>query len=131
MTAFIGERRHRVSVIISWPVDVNGELQCVCDFGVIEHTGPRPEYGEIGQLCLAEVEWVHRLLRNEVITGWPKHWSAHQRDGRIFITLKHLGDNREVLGTWVWECHEASWDPETTPHRGERHQPIYVGRWPD
>lgn len=94
-----------------------------CDWGVIEHSEPRPDRGEVGHLMIATSDYVSQLLREGPDDCHCHHGganSATELDGRLFAHIDYEGQR------WTWELFNAHWwdNAPQTPA-------LLVGRWPD
>ena len=83
------------------------------DLGVIEHSCPRPDRGEIGRLMLIAKEWVDNENRTPL-----DPWSAllTNEDGRTLYRIEYGGQS------WEWELFAAHWTDIDGPCP-------YIGVW--
>ena len=92
----------------------------VCDWGVIEHSEPWPEHGQVGHLMLATSDFLAKLFHEG-----PKSYrrggvcSTTQRDGRVFAHIDYKNHG------WTWELCEAHFADGKGPNG------LFIGRWPD
>lgn len=77
-----------------------------CAFGVIEHSCPRPDLGEVGPLMLAAVTHVAKAIADGPLLGpgGALH-SVTVHDDRKFAHIESAG------ARWTWEL---TWRPITT-----------------
>lgn len=94
-----------------------------CDFGILEHTDPRPDRGEIGYLMVSTQDYFENLLQSSTV--WPrKGWrrdSASVRGGRRFQHSEWNGQR------WTWELFDAHFHDRGPTDK----QQLLIGRWPD
>ncbi|AFQ97469.1 hypothetical protein DOROTHY_79 [Mycobacterium phage Dorothy] len=109
------------------PYGPDEEIQCShwweCDWGVIEHSDPRPDRGEVGHLMLATTGYVDLLLNNGPIPFLMKGGrvdSASVDGDRLFVHIEWGGKR------WTWELFEA----HICVGKGWPHN-LLIGRWPD
>lgn len=92
-----------------------------CEWGLIEHTEPRPELNQVGHLMLTGRDYVANLIESGPKPA-PRGNGIHSAttDGnRIFAHIDWLGGKR-----WTWELFETHWWDGGGPD-------MYIGRWPD
>lgn len=92
-----------------------------CDWGVIEHSDPRPDRQEVGPLMLA-VGWCigGRLDKGPIPDDRYGLVNVKMEDAdRLFLQI----DTAEQR--WTWELFEAHWEDGQGPKN------MLVGRWPD
>lgn len=93
-----------------------------CDWGVIEHTDPRPAEGKVGHLMLAPGWMIGGLLNAGQPVPDPRYGmiSATASGRRLFAHIDdHAGKH------WTWELFAADWED------GEGPDGMLIGRWPD
>lgn len=93
-----------------------------CDWGVIEHSCPKPERGELGPLMIISADYAE-LLRDDPEAARRQYSSSYDDSvsalgSRLFAHIGHAGKR------WTWELFEAHWWDGPDPR-------VYVGRWPD
>lgn len=99
-----------MTVTVRWPVGPN--RLCVSDFGVIDHTCPRPYLGEVGPLLIAPADWARRLCGSPL----RRHgglWDGTIRGGRHFCSPRC-----STPCAMTARCRKVRDD-------------LWVGRWPD
>lgn len=106
----------------------------VCDWGLIEHSDPRPERGEVGPLMLTTMGYFKDLIEKGPLlrSGGALHSAdIHQADDgeldentpvRMFAHIDYNGQH------WAWELFLAHWWDGAGRVTTDR---ILVGRWPD
>lgn len=90
-----------------------------CRWGVIEHSCPRPDRGQVGPLMIVTPDYLRELIDNGP-REWP-HGGTHSvtTDGRrVFAHHDYHGQR------WTWELFPAYFTDNLGP-------PICIGRWPD
>lgn len=121
-------------VTLNFPVRSHGG--CVCDFGEIEHTNPKPRLGEVGWLCLVGCDFANKLAlaldpipyRGGIV--WldiiDESTPEHDVPARLFMKIgydSHL---------WVWELHESVWGMAHPSGKSAGDGTgMFVGRWVD
>jgi hypothetical protein len=105
------------------PHDIGYRSECrhnlVCEWGVIEHSAPRPDRNQVGHLMLITPDYVGQLLSSPQAHP-PGALSSATIDGeRLFVHMDYQGHK------WTWELFEAHWGD------GKNRPEVFVGRWPD
>lgn len=89
-----------------------------CQWGVIEHSCPRPDRGQVGPLMLVTAEYLRELLDNGPRER-PRGTHSVTTDGRrVFAHHDYRGQR------WTWELFPAYFTDNLGP-------PVCIGRWPD
>ena len=89
-----------------------------CQWGVIEHSCPRPDRGQVGSLMIVTAEYLRELLDNGP-REWPRGTHSVTTDGRRVFARHDYNWQR-----WTWELFPAYFTDNQGP-------PICIGRWPD
>ena len=104
-----------VSVELRW--DDTNEL--VCDWGMIIHSDPRPERGQVGALMLTTTDYVQTLITSGPKINDDVVHSVTVDGDRIFAHINYFDKH------WCWELFDARWWDDFEIGRW------LVGRWPD
>jgi hypothetical protein len=89
-----------------------------CRWGVIEHSCPRPDRGQVGPLMIVTPDYLRELIDNGP-REWPHGTHSVTTDGRrVFAHHDYHGQR------WTWELFPAYFTDNLGP-------PICIGRWPD
>jgi hypothetical protein len=106
------------------PHDIGYQSECIhdleCDWGVIEHSDPRPDRGHVGHLVLVPGWWAGSILRTGPHYD-PKYGTTTvtTQDDRLFIHMDWEGKR------WTWELFEAHFSDGKGPDN------MLIGMWPD
>ena len=90
----------------------------VTDWGVIEHSEPLPERGQVGAQILITPRAVRELLKDGPRNVGGAIGSVKADGRRMFARLDYYGKH------WTWELFPAYFADNQGP-------PIIVGMWPD
>lgn len=82
-----------------------------CRWGVIEHSCPRPDRGQVGPLMIVTADYLRELIDNGP-REWPRGTHSVTTDGRrVFAHHDYRGQR------WTWEL-SAAGVPDPRHRRG-------------
>lgn len=110
---------------MSVEIRINDSNEYECDWGVIEHSEPRPDLAQVGHLMVTTDDYLADLLTTPGAYRIPPKGpqiglhSATENSGRLFAHHDYNGRR------WTWELFPAHFADGKGP------EGVYVGRWPD
>jgi hypothetical protein len=91
------------------------------DWGIVEHTDPRPDLGQVGHLMVTHADYIRYLAKDGPYMSPTKggRIDSVTFDGdRVFCHSEWRGNR------WTWEVFDAHWWDHLPSE-------IMIGRWPD